>query len=298
MVAKQVTQTRTHDYPTDSDISRGPDDRRCRHSNCGEAHEPIQIVSELFGDIAEWIAEADTGTLVFNHAFSWEHLLECEKLWPQLQPGEFVSFPGYPIWYDRLQIRPVLRSGFIANDPQTDYRVSEGEPRPGDGNQQVLFDAFSTSGSSGSPVFVAQQSLGPIDLSLPLVQGRPPLQTKLAFLNYRRSFLIGINMGHFSRPQSVRSNDHAGLSRMHKLSAVMDVLRANAAPHDMDARRINLHLPVPTDAKARARAETAVRDKAIIALHGEGKSRRAIAAEVGCSASTVGRVIKKHAETN
>jgi hypothetical protein len=89
-------------------------------------NEPIAITSTLFGDTAEWIDNQDTDQLMFKHAFSWEYLLECEKLWPQIQPGDFVSFPGYPIWYDRLQIRPVLRSGMIASDPQTDLPTNGG----------------------------------------------------------------------------------------------------------------------------------------------------------------------------
>ncbi|OBI88141.1 helix-turn-helix domain-containing protein [Mycobacterium asiaticum] len=256
--------------------------------------EPVVITSTLFGDTAEWIKNQDTDQLIFNHAFSWEYLLKCEQLWPQIQPGDFVSFPGYPIWYDRLQIRPVLRSGMIASDPQTDYRLTEGDPTRTDGNQQVLFDAFSTKGNSGSPIFVAQQGLPPINLNLPpLIQGTPPLRGKLNFTGYRRSFLIGINNGHHDDPGSPRANDHAGLSRMHKLSAILDVLRSKTAPHDMSVREIRFLLPVPEDAKDRVRAETAARNKAIISLRKGGKSLRAIAAEVGCSVSTVGRVIKQ-----
>jgi hypothetical protein len=49
---------------------------------------------------------------------------------------------------------------------------------------------------------------------------------------YHPSFLIGINAGHFNDTDSERPNDHAGLSRMHKLSAVMEILRANTEPSD------------------------------------------------------------------
>lgn len=209
---------------------------------------PLEIFGTFYGNVDQFVAEADQDTLIFEHALSWDYLLECEQLWPQLQPGEFVTFPGYPIWYDRLQIRPVLRSGVIASDPQTDYRVSGDEPRPGDGNQQVLFDAFSTSGNSGSPVYVAQRGLAPIDMNFPLGGGRPALQGRMTFADYRRSFLIGINMGHYNNPDSVRPNDHAGLSRMHKLSAIMDILRANQAPNNPDVRRIRLYLPAQPSA--------------------------------------------------
>ncbi len=185
-----------------------------------------------YDKIENIIADSAATGMVFNHAISWNYLLNCEELWPDLQPGEFVTFPGYPVWYDKLQTRPVFRSGVISSDPQTDYRRHEGEPTNVDGNQQVLFDAFSTSGNSGSPVFVAQHGLPPLDLQMKLSQDdtAPKSSAKLNFTPYRQSFLVGINAGHFNDPDSQLPNDHAGLSRMHKLSAIMEILRANTSP--------------------------------------------------------------------
>ncbi|WP_131813373.1 hypothetical protein [Mycobacterium kubicae] len=166
-------------------------------------------------------------TLVFNHGLSWEYLLECEKLWPSLEPGEFVLFPGYPIWYDKSQVRPVFRSGMIASDPQTDYRRRVGDPSIRDGNRQVLFDAFSTSGNSGSPVFVAQRGIPPLPIHMNSGGDFSPSKVaELKFSGYHRSFLIGINAGHINDDDGGRDS-HAGLSRMYKLSAVMDILRSN-----------------------------------------------------------------------
>lgn len=178
------------------------------------------------------VTDASTDTFMFNHGFSWHYLLECETLWPLLQPGEFVSFPGYPTWYDKLQTRPVLRSGMIASDPQTEYRRLEGDPTIKDGNRQILFDAFSTSGNSGSPVFVAQRGIPPLPLYMVGGDGKfsphgPAAQLEVT--GYHRSFLMGINAGHINDLDRERENDHAGLSRMHKLSAIMDILRANTS---------------------------------------------------------------------
>lgn len=172
--------------------------------------------------------------LVFNHATSWEYLLKCETLWPELRSGELVSFPGYPLWYDHLQTRPVRRSGLIASDAQSDYRRREGDPTNLDGNRQVLFDAFSTSGNSGSPIFVAQRGLSPLEIEFKISQddSAPKQTAKMEFKPYHQSFLIGINAGHFNDPDSVQPNDHAGLSRMHKLSAIMEILRTNTSPSD------------------------------------------------------------------
>ena len=196
-----------------------------------------------YDNIKKLIPDPNHAEIPFQHAINWAYLLDCEKRWPELKPGEFVTFPGYPIWYDRLQKRPVFRSGMIASDPQTDYRRFEGEPTNVDGNQQVLFDAFSTSGNSGSPVFVAQRGLPPLDLQPKSTQGNIATTAKLEFKPYHPPFLIGVNAGHFNDTDSGRPNDHAGLSRMHKLSAIMEMLRANTSPSD-EAPKVTVMIPM------------------------------------------------------
>jgi hypothetical protein len=200
-----------------------------------------------YDKIENIIPDPNVTALVFNHAMSWEYLLKCEALWPQLRPGEFVTFPGYPKWYDRLQSRPVFRSGIISSDPHTNYRHGDGEPTNLDGNQQILFDAFSTSGNSGSPVFVAQRGLPPLTLQLKQSQGDavPKQAANLEFTPYHESFLIGINAGHFNDTDSERPEDHAGLSRMHKLSAIMDILRTNFSESQEGQ---NVTIIIPTEA--------------------------------------------------
>lgn len=256
--------------------------------------EPLQAIGEYYGDnISRFMAENSPTSITLNHAISWEMLVECEALWPQLQPGEFVVFPGYPIWYDQLQIRPVMRSGLLASDPQTDYRSGKGARTKDDSSHQVLFDAFSTSGNSGSPVYVSQRGMPPIDLVIPRADSKTVAQAQIGTKNYHRSFLIGINASHYNETGISRHNEHAGLSRMHKLSVIMDILRSNQAPHSVDSRNINLLIRIPEGLKRKA--AMAVRDQSIMALRQEGKSMRAIALELGCSASTVGRVVKQYA---
>jgi hypothetical protein len=205
-------------------------------------------VGALYGDIDDIAIDPQMDGLLFNHGLSWPYLLKCEQLWPQLRAGELVAFPGYPIWYDKAESRPVFRSGMIASDPHTDYRLNEGEPTSHDGNRQILFDAFSTSGNSGSPVFVAQRGIAPVELKVKLRPDDPAPQAaaKLDFDPYHPSFLVGINAGHFNE----HSSDHAGLSRMHKLSAIIDILRANESAPDPTARQISVFIPVPDDAEA------------------------------------------------
>jgi len=160
---------------------------------------PLQAIGEYYGDdIAKFMAENSPTLITLNHAISWEMHLECEKLRPQLQPGEFVVFPGYPIWHDQLQIRPVMRSGLLASDPQTDYRSGKGEPTKDDSSHQVLFDAFSTSGNSGSPVYVARRGMPPTNLLFPTGDGTTAVQAQFGSINYHESFLIGINASHYN----------------------------------------------------------------------------------------------------
>jgi AraC-like DNA-binding protein len=264
-----------------------------------EPDAPIDITGELYDDVEIFISDNSDEKLVFNHALSWEHLLECETLWPLLEPGEFVAFPGYPVWYDRLQIRPVMRSGTIASDPQTDYRSDEGEATAKDSSHQVLFDAYSTSGNSGSPVYVAQRGFPPMEFEMPIGDGKTGVRTQLGFRGYHRSFLIGINASHYNDTGILRHNEHAGLSRMHKLSVIMDILRANQTPHGPESRVIRVAVPVPAGSRRKAtKAARVRRDEIIRHLRREGKSLKAIAAEVGCSASTVGRVVRKDVGTS
>jgi len=207
---------------------------------------PPDALGTFYDKLENIIPDPNTERLIFNHGLSWEYLQRCEQLWPQLEPGEFVTFPGYPIWYDRLQTRPVLRSGVIASDPQTSYRFREGYPTRRDGNQQILFDAFSTNGNSGSPVFVAQHGIAPVELKVQTSAKDPaPQAGKLEFSGYRPPFLIGINVGHFNDLDSDRLNDHAGLSRMHKLSAITEILRANESEDHASERKISAVLSTP-----------------------------------------------------
>lgn len=258
------------------------------------------IKGTFYDKIENILPNLDSDILTFNHGFSWTYLLECEGLWPVLEAGEFVAFPGYPKWYDKLQTRPVLRSGMIASDPQTEYRRLDGSPTTKDGNQQVLFDAFSTSGNSGSPVFVSQKGIPPLPIRMIDTDGNnfSPYgrHAELKIEGYHRSFLIGINTGHINDEDS--NNDHAGLSRLHKLSAIMEILRANTkSSAELPTARVLIRkndIQQSDDDDPAKRDTNSARNKLIMALRHDGKTYSAIAAEVGCSASTVGKIVRQH----
>jgi hypothetical protein len=158
-----------------------------------------------------------------RHFLTWDYLEGSQDHWSALDVGEMAFFPGFPEWYDKSQRRPVMRSGVIMSDPQRDVRVYEGGPKRGDGNHQMLFEAFSTDGNSGSPVFVVQRI--------------PWLGQKEAG-QYHPLIFAGINCGHFDDA----AKKHVGVSRMHKASAVLDVLQKasslQTATNPASSRRI------------------------------------------------------------
>ena len=61
-----------------------------------------------------------------DNVVSLDYLEFSVGQWEHLVPSETVFFPGYPEWYDRNGGRPIMRTGAIVSDPQTDYRRYDG----------------------------------------------------------------------------------------------------------------------------------------------------------------------------
>lgn len=114
---------------------------------------------------------------------------------------DFLAFPGFPEWHDKAASRPILRTGTISSDPRFDY--SYGDTVRG---SCVAYEAFSYSGSSGSPVFAVQKG--------------PKPGAGINFPGFRDLLLIGINAGHLKAP----GNSHSGISYLYKATAVLDVI--------------------------------------------------------------------------
>ena len=124
---------------------------------------------------------------------------------------DFVAFPGFPEWYDKLQQRPILRSGTIASDPR--YNYSDVPEYKG---ECVAYEAFSYGGSSGSPVFAVQKG--------------PKPGAGISFPGFRELKLIGINAGHLNVGNS--HQQHSGISYLYKSSAILDILETSSATKD------------------------------------------------------------------
>jgi hypothetical protein len=120
---------------------------------------------------------------------------------------DFVAFAGFPEWHDKKDNRPLFRVGTIASDPRFPYKYP-----PKIQGDCILYEAFSTGGTSGSPVFSFAKA---VDMSKPNT-----------YLNYR-PMLIGVNAGHI--PKAIPTylpGDlvHSGLSYFYKSSLIFDLI--------------------------------------------------------------------------
>jgi hypothetical protein len=109
---------------------------------------------------------------------SYDLIATVEKITNKLSACDFVAYPGFPDWYDKLNNNPIFRSGTISSDPRFNY--SHKSEFNGD---CIAYEAFSFSGSSGSPVFAIQKGF-PVGGAI---------QTGENF--YSPVMLIGINAG-------------------------------------------------------------------------------------------------------
>jgi Trypsin-like peptidase domain len=126
-------------------------------------------------------------------------LATAEEFMTTIWPGDQVFFAGYPAIHDKLDQRPILRAGIIASDPKYNYSVSgkyEGE--------RVAYEAISTPGASGSPVYAPARG----------IQG--------IHEHARRDIIVGINTGHIS----AEFGTHSGMSYFIKSTVIREILKA------------------------------------------------------------------------
>lgn len=120
-------------------------------------------------------------------------MLANEQDYKELSPGAAVAFPGYPEMFDQNGIRPILRTGSIASDPDNDYRAQEQEA-----GRRVAYQAHSTEGSSGSPVFATTHA--------------------------GQRVLVGINSGHLTADEPKIGKIHSGLSYCFKSACISEAI--------------------------------------------------------------------------
>jgi len=121
----------------------------------------------------------------------------------RLMVCDFLAFPGFPEWHDKQANRPILRTGTISSDPRFDYSYSDTVR-----GACVAYEAFSYSGSSGSPVFAVQKG--------------PEPGAGINFPGFRDLLLVGINAGHLKTADKT----HSGISYFYKSTAIAQVIDA------------------------------------------------------------------------
>ncbi|MEO8087882.1 MAG: serine protease [Bacteroidota bacterium] len=138
---------------------------------------------------------------VINYIISYDLIATKEKIETGIKVGDFVSFPGFPEWHDKKENRPILRSGTISSDPR--YNYSDNKTVFGD---CIAYEAFSTGGSSGSPVFALQRGFLGGDIVWP---------------DARELLLVGINAGHL---RTEKEGYHAGISYLYKSQCLLELI--------------------------------------------------------------------------
>ena len=131
----------------------------------------------------------------------------------ELEWGAQVSFSSFQPWRDSHTERPILRTGILASDPAYPF-VSTSTKRA----HVHLLEAFSFSGSSGSPVFANAKG----------VKAGPGLTGG----SFRPARIIGMMTGHLLSKDSsagVPFNTHTGLSFCHRSDLLLSMVRESHA---------------------------------------------------------------------
>jgi hypothetical protein len=128
-----------------------------------------------------------------------EGLATAEEFTKTIWPGDQVFFAGYPSGvHDQLDQRPILRAGIIASDPKYNYSTSERYE-----GERVAYEAMSTLGASGSPVYAPARGICGIHEYV------------------RRDMIVGINAGHIG----ANFGSHSGMSYFIKSTVIREILR-------------------------------------------------------------------------
>ena len=134
-----------------------------------------------------------------------DYLADDTWIEQQLSICDFVAFPGFPPWHDRLENRPILRTGTISSDPRANY--SDTSTSKG---RRIAYEAFSFGGSSGSPVFATEKGIRST--------------AEIITTGFREGRLVGINAGHLEGDYQA----HSGISFFVKSSAILELINGDA----------------------------------------------------------------------
>jgi len=169
------------------------------HSNIKYSNTPENDIACLIDPAVVTINGSSNTTIEFW--ISHDLIATKDDFDSQISVCDFVAFPGFPEWHDKRLNRPILRTGAVSSDPRYDYSWSSDYK-----GECIAYEAFSYSGSSGSPVVAVQKG--------------PKPGAGVSFPGFRDLKLIGINAGHLPAAKDT----HSGISYMYKSSAILDII--------------------------------------------------------------------------
>lgn len=160
--------------------------------------------NDIAGIVSPILEIVGTSNIVLDYFVPQILIADREYIDSDLSVCDFVAFTGYPIWHDSVEHRPIFRSGTISSDPRSQYHFESGQSKVA--GDCVAYEAFSSGGSSGSPVFALQK-------------GIPP-GPGIKFEAFREAKLVGINGGHLKSVEFA----HSGMSYFFKSFLIFDLV--------------------------------------------------------------------------
>jgi len=163
----------------------------------------VEFHSDIKNDIAcvTKLHPIDGNDAYISYFIPYSFIAHAADFEQRLVVCDFLAFPGFPEWHDKKENRPILRTGTISSDPRFNYSYKDLV----DGNC-VAYEAFSFSGSSGSPVFAVQKG--------------PEPGPGIKFPGFRKLLFVGINAGHLNADEK----QHSGISYFYKSTAILEVI--------------------------------------------------------------------------
>jgi hypothetical protein len=132
-------------------------------------------------------------------------LLANDDMLGRIDVCDMIAFPGYPAYYDRDGDRPIMRMGTIASDPSSNYRDNDMAPA-----RRIAYEALSSGGSSGSPVFA-------------LAKGWKA-GSGISGGYFRDICVIGVNAGHLVGSDDRLPAYHSGISYCYKSTSILEAI--------------------------------------------------------------------------
>lgn len=149
----------------------------------------------------------------------YDFLADDEWISKKLSVCDYIAYPGFPRFFNKINNAPIFRMGTIASDPRLDYSGDDDNKS----SSRIAYEGFSSGGASGSPVFAIQKGFQ-------LGEGLSYNTNNF----YREVKLIGINAGHYDDQKlylineepkiTLNVKEHSGISYFYKSSIIRKII--------------------------------------------------------------------------